>query len=137
MLKTIVGYTGGSVKNPTYEQVCSHQTGHAEALQIEFDPSKISYEKLLEIFWNSHDPTTPNQQGPDVGPQYRSVIFYENEAQKKAAQTLKEKLQLSGKFKKPVVTEIVPAMEFYKAEEYHQQYFKKKGLKPFCLLPRH
>ena len=137
VLKTTVGYTGGSFKNPTYEQVCSHQTGHAEALRIEFDPSKISYEKLLEIFWSIHDPTTPNQQGPDVGPQYRSVIFYENEAQKNAAQTLKGKLERSKKFKKPIVTEIIPAAEFYPAEEYHQQYFKKKGIKPFCLLPRH
>ncbi|HOW59838.1 MAG TPA: bifunctional methionine sulfoxide reductase B/A protein [Candidatus Omnitrophota bacterium] len=136
VLKTTVGYTGGTVKNPTYEQVCTHTTGHAEAVQIEFDPSKISYEKLLDLFWSIHDPTTLNRQGPDVGNNYRSVIFYQNAEQEKTARVLKEKLQRSGKFHNPVVTEISPAKEFYKAEEYHQQYYQKKGLKPICRLPK-
>jgi len=136
VLKTTVGYTGGTVKNPTYEQVCSHTTGHTEAVQVEFDPSKVSYEKLLETFWAIHDPTTPNRQGPDVGSNYRSAIFYNSPEQEKKAFALKEKLWKSGKFKCPFVTEIAPAKEFYKAEDYHQQYFEKNGMKPQCHLPR-
>ena len=136
VLKTTVGYTGGHVKNPTYEQVCSHTTGHAEAVEVEFDPSKVSYEKLLETFWSIHDPTTVNRQGPDVGSNYRSAIFYNSPEQEKAAMALKGKLEKSGKFKRPIVTEIAPAKEFYKAEDYHQQYFEKTGKKTQCHLPR-
>lgn len=136
VLKTTVGYTGGHVKDPTYEQVCSHTTGHAEAVQVEFDPQKVSYGKLLETFWNLHDPTTVNRQGPDVGSNYRSAIFYGSPDQEKAAEALKRKLNDSGKFKHPIVTEIAPAKEFYKAEDYHQQYFEKRGMKPQCHLPK-
>jgi peptide methionine sulfoxide reductase msrA/msrB len=136
VLKTTVGYTGGHTKSPTYEQVCSHTTGHAEAVQVEFDASKISYEKLLETFWDLHDPTTVNRQGPDIGDQYRSVIFYNSPEQEKEAKDFKEKLGKSAKFKRPIVTEIMPAGEFYKAEDYHQQYFEKRGMKPQCHLPR-
>ena len=128
VLSTTVGYAGGKMKNPTYEDVCTDETGHAEAVQVEFDPSKISYEKLLDVFWNNHDPTQLNRQGPDVGTQYRSTIFYHSPEQKKAAIASKEKLEMSGKYKKPIATEIVPASKFYKAEEYHQRYLEKKGL---------
>ena len=136
VLKTTVGYTGGHTESPTYEQVCSHTTGHAEAVQVEFDPSKVSYEKLLENFWAMHDPTTLNRQGPDRGDQYRSAIFYHSPEQEQAAKALKGKLERSGKFKRPIVTEIAPEKEFYKAEDYHQQYFEKRGMKPQCHLPR-
>jgi peptide methionine sulfoxide reductase msrA/msrB len=136
VLKTTAGYTGGHAKNPTYEQVCSHTTGHAEAVEVEFDPSRISYEKVLESFWAIHDPTTVNRQGPDVGDQYRSAIFFYSPQQEKEARALKEKLGKSGKFKRPIVTEITPAKEFYKAEDYHQQYFEKRGMKAQCHLPR-
>ena len=122
-----VGYTGGHTKNPTYEQVCGHGTGHAEAALVEFDPSKVSYEKLLEVFWNNHNPTTPNQQGPDRGSQYRSAIFYHTPAQQAAAEAMKRRLEAGHKFRAPIVTEIVPATEFYRAEEYHQRYFEKNG----------
>ena len=132
VISTAVGYTGGNTKNPTYEQVCSDDTNHAEAVQIEFDPSKIKYEQLLTIFWDNHNPTTLNRQGFDVGTQYRSVIFYHNEEQKKKAIESKEKLEKSGKYKSKIVTQIVPAAEFYKAEEYHQKYYQKKGIKPTC-----
>ncbi len=125
---TQVGYTGGQLTNPTYEEVCTDRTGHAEAVQVEYDPNEISYDELLDIFWNNHDPTSLNRQGPDVGKQYRSAVFYHNEEQKKLAEEYKTKLQNSGKFKKPIVTEINPAPEFYKAEEYHQKYFQKHGL---------
>ncbi|MBI2660522.1 peptide-methionine (S)-S-oxide reductase MsrA [Candidatus Woesearchaeota archaeon] len=128
VIRTMVGYTGGKMKNPTYEDVCSDETGHAEAVQIEFDPKKVSYEKLLGIFWQNHDSTQLNRQGPDVGSQYRSAIFYHNEKQRKAAIKSKEVLGKSGKYSKPVATEIVPASDFYKAEEYHQKYIEKKGL---------
>ncbi len=136
VLKTTVGYTGGHTENPTYEQVCSHATGHAEAVEVEFDPSKVSYQKLLEAFFAMHDPTTLNRQGPDIGDQYRSAVFFNSAEQEKEAKDLTEKLQRSGKFKKPIVTEIVPAKEFYPAEDYHQQYFEKTGQKPQCHLPR-
>lgn len=128
VIRTMVGYTGGKMKNPSYEDVCSDETGHAEAVQIEFDPKKVSYEKLLGIFWQNHDSTQLNRQGPDVGSQYRSAIFYHNEKQRKAAIKSKEVLGKSGKYSKPVATEIVPASDFYKAEEYHQKYIEKKGL---------
>ena len=124
------------MKDPTYEQVCSHTTGHAEAVQVEFDPKKVSYEGLLETFWEIHDPTTMNRQGPDVGSNYRSVIFYSSPEQEKSAKLSEEKLERLKKFKEPVVTEIVPAGKFYKAEDYHQQYLEKNGLKPRCHLPR-
>lgn len=136
VLKTTVGYTGGHAKAPTYEQVCSHTTGHAEAVQVEFDPSKVSFGKLLETFWGMHDPTTLNRQGPDIGDQYRSSVFFNSPEQEAAARALKEKLEKSGKFRRPVVTEIVAAKEFYPAEEYHQQYFEKTGQRPRCHLPQ-
>lgn len=123
VVSTSVGYAGGSFKNPTYKDVCSGETGHAEVVQVEYDPSKVSYEELLDVFWNIHDPTTLNRQGPDVGTHYRSAIFFHNSAQEAAARASKEKLQGSGRFRKPIVTEIAPASEFYRAEEYHQRYF--------------
>ena len=124
----VVGYTGGSLKNPTYEDVCTGTTGHVEAVRIEFDPMGVTYERLLEIFWENHDPTTPDRQGADIGHQYRSAIFYHSlEQQRAAAQALK-KLQKSGRYSRPIVTEIVAASEFFPAEEYHQRYLEKKGL---------
>jgi len=120
------GYTGGRVKNPTYETVCTHTTGHAEAVQVEYDPSKVSYERLLEVFWANHDPTTLNRQGPDVGDQYRSAVFYHDEAQRAAAEKMKKELDKSGRYSGPIVTEISPAVEFYRAEEHHQRYYEKK-----------
>lgn len=125
---THVGYMGGHLKNPTYEDVCTDTTGHAEVVQVEYDPSKISYVEILDIFWNNHDPTTLNRQGPDVGKQYRSAIFYHTPDQEKEARESKENLDKSGKFGKKIVTEIVPSGEFFKAEEYHQQYYEKCGL---------
>ena len=126
---TTVGYLGGSLKDPTYEDVCSGQTGHAEVVQVEYDPNTVSYDDLLTVFWNNHDPTTLNRQGPDVGNQYRSAIFFYDIEQEATAKTSKEKLQNSDKFKgRKIVTEIVPASQFYKAEDYHQQYFEKCGL---------
>lgn len=122
---TSVGYVGGWMENPTYRDVCSGETGHAEAVQVEYDPSEVSYEELLKVFWDIHDPTTLNRQGPDVGTQYRSVVFFHNAEQEAAAKASKEKLQNSGRFNKKIVTEIKPASEFYRAEEYHQQYFEK------------
>lgn len=130
----VVGYTGGGLENPTYEDVCNSETGHAEAVEVTYDPDQVSYERLLEVFWNNHNPTTVNQQGPDVGTQYRSVIFYHDEEQKKAALASKEALGQSGKWQKPIVTEIAPAQAFYKAEEYHQRYFEKLGIEPTCHL---
>jgi peptide-methionine (S)-S-oxide reductase len=125
---TLVGYTGGHVDDPCYESVCTDTTGHAEAVQIEYDRSRISYEQLLEIFWNIHDPTTPNRQGPDVGSQYRSAVFFHSTDQEAVARASKEKLEGSGHFSLPIVTEIVPAAEFYPAEEYHQCYYERRGL---------
>jgi len=132
VLATAVGYTGGHTENPTYREVCSDRTGHAEAVTVEFDPAKISYEQLLEVFWDLHDPTQLNRQGPDHGSQYRTAIFTHDEAQAKAAQASKDRLSKSGKFKRPVVTEIVAAPVFYMAEDYHQQYFEKRGIAPVC-----
>ena len=128
VLKTTVGYTGGNLKNPKYEDVCTNSTGHAEVVQVEYDPSKVSYEELLKVFWEIHDPTTLNRQGPDVGTQYRSLILFFDEKQKQEAESSKEKLVNSGKYKNPIVTQIIPASKFYKAEEYHQQYLEKRGL---------
>ncbi len=129
VISTMVGYMGGSTEDPTYGDVCTGTTGHAETLQVTFDPSKISYEKLLETFWNKHDPTTKNRQGPDVGEQYRSIIFYHSEEQKNLALKSKENLEASGRYKNPIVTEIIPAPKFYPAEDYHQQYLEKRGRK--------
>ncbi len=127
VLETAVGYMGGSIDHPTYEQVCSGTTDHAEVVHVAFDPDAVSYETLLKLFWENHNPTTPNQQGPDFGTQYRSVIFTHTEAQMEAAQASKATLEASGVWKKPIVTEIVPAQEFHRAEEYHQKYFLKNG----------
>ena len=124
---TTVGYSGGRMKDPTYYDVCTGQTGHAEAVEVIYDPSQVSYDELLTVFWNCHDPTTLNQQGPDVGTQYRSAIFFHNAEQEAAARASKENLQNSGRFNQEIVTEITPASEFYKAEEYHQQYLEKQG----------
>jgi len=123
-----VGYAGGTKENPTYEEVCSAETGHAEVVQVEFDPNIVSYRDLLDVFWANHDPTTPNRQGPDVGTQYRSVVFYHNGEQRVAAEETKEKLNASGKFRRPIVTQIEPATPFYRAEEYHQRYLEKRGM---------
>ena len=130
VVSTQVGYTGGSFDNPSYNDVCSGKTGHAEAIEIEYDPSKVSYEELLMIFWNNHNPTTINQQGPDIGEQYRSAVFFHDPEQESTAIKLKEKLQDAAikKFGEEIVTQIVPAKKFFKAEEYHQKYFKKNGL---------
>ncbi len=122
---TKVGYTGGKLSNPTYEEVCTDRTGHAEAVEVEYNPDEISYDELLDVFWNNHNPTSLNRQGPDIGIQYRSSIFFHDESQKKIAEKSKEKLDSSGKFSEKIVTEIVPSPEFYKAEEYHQKYFQK------------
>ncbi len=127
VLETAVGYTGGSQANPTYEQVCTGRTGHAEAVQLSFDPAKLSYEDLLEVFWKIHDPTTLNRQGPDVGTQYRSAIYTHGAEQEAAARASKQRLQSSGALRRDIVTEIAPAAEFYRAEDYHQQYFEKRG----------
>jgi peptide-methionine (S)-S-oxide reductase len=124
---TAVGYSGGTMANPTYEDVCTDRTGHAEVVQVEFDPAQVSYEELLRVFWENHDPTTVNRQGPDIGRQYRSAIFYHIPEQKAAAEASKEELQKSGKYRRPIVTEITPAGPFYRAEEYHQRYLEKRG----------
>ncbi|TAG98885.1 MAG: peptide-methionine (S)-S-oxide reductase [Sphingobacteriales bacterium] len=126
------GYSGGHVENPSYEEVCEKKTGHAEAIKVVYDPSKISFEDLLEVFWQTHDPTTLNRQGNDVGPQYRSVVFYMNEEQKKKAEFYKEKLGKSGAFDNPIVTAIEPYKNFYVAENYHQNYYKLNGSQPYC-----
>ena len=126
---TTVGYTGGAAKNPNYKEVCTGRTGHAEAVEVEFDPSQVSYLELLAVFWKSHDPTTMNRQGPDVGTQYRSAIFYHDAEQEEEARASKAVLEKDHVFKRPIVTEIVPAGEFNRAEEYHQQYFEKTGIR--------
>lgn len=125
---TRVGYTGGKTENPTYKDVCTDRTGHAEAVEVEYDPSKISYEQLLNVFWENHDPTTPNRQGPDWGTQYRSAIFFHTPEQEQAAKASKEELDKSGRFPSKIVTQIVPEATFYEAEDYHQQYLEKRGL---------
>lgn len=126
---TTVGYTGGTAENPTYREVCTDRTGHAEAVEVEFDPQRVSYEQLLKTFWEIHDPTTPNRQGPDVGTQYRSAIFFHGPEQEAAARASKAALESARKFRRPIVTEIEAAPEFYPAEDYHQQYFEKRGIK--------
>ena len=136
VVDTAVGYSGGTMKNPRYEDVCTDETGHAEVVEVTFDPAKVSYEQLLEAFWSLHDPTTLNRQGPDVGTQYRSVIFYHSPEQEKIARASKEKQQAAGKFRRPIVTQIEPAGSFYRAEEYHQRYLEKRGVAS-CHLPTH
>ena len=125
---TAVGYSGGTLEAPTYADVCNGDTGHAEAVEVDFDPARVSYDALLDVFWENHDPTTLNRQGPDVGEQYRSAIFFHDPEQEKSARASKEKLERSGRFRRPIVTEITPASRFWRAEEYHQQYLEKKGL---------
>jgi peptide-methionine (S)-S-oxide reductase len=126
------GYSGGHVKNPSYRDVCTDKTGHAEVVQVEYDPSEVSYDDLLDVFWNCHNPTTLNRQGPDVGKQYRSAIFFYTPEQESAARASKEKLEQSGRWRAPVVTEITPASDFYSAEEYHQRYLEKRGISGHC-----
>jgi peptide-methionine (S)-S-oxide reductase len=128
VIQTTVGYTGGSKENPTYEDVCTDRTGHAEVVDIDFDPSKVSYKKLLQVFFENHNPTTLNQQGPDRGTQYRSVVFYHSEEQKEQAEQMKKELDQSNVFSKPIVTEITKATAYYPAEEYHQRYLQKRGI---------
>lgn len=131
VLDAMVGYTGGNVKNPTYQQVCTHTTGHAEAVQVAFDPKIISYEQLVRAFFDLHDPTTPNRQGPDIGSQYRSAIFCHTEEQRQTAEMVRSDLDRSEKYRSSIVTEIVPAGAFYMAEEYHQRYYEKHSLR-YC-----
>ena len=129
VLDAVAGYSGGALANPTYRDVCTDSTGHAEVVQVTFDPAQVSYEKLLEVFFSLHDPTTLNSQGPDFGTQYRSAIFFHTPEQEAAARAAKEKLQKSGRFARPIVTEITSASQFYRAEEYHQRYLEKRGLR--------
>lgn len=131
VVDTLVGYTGGHTEDPTYEQVCTHTTGHAEAVQVTFDPDVISYAQLVRAFFELHDPTTLNRQGPDVGSQYRSAIFYHDEAQKETAEAVKAELDHSEKYRCPIMTEITPAEPFYVAEKYHQRYYEKHSLR-YC-----
>lgn len=135
----VSGYAGGHVPNPTYKQVCEGTTGHAEVCQINYDPNEVSYEELLEIFWKTHDPTTLNRQGEDIGHQYRSIIFYHNDEQKKLAEYYKKRLEEAAVFDKSIVTEIVPYTNFYKAEDYHQNYYNNNPQQPYCcsvILPK-
>ncbi len=134
VLATRVGYTGGHAENPTYKQVCGGRTGHAEAVEVTFDPDKVTYRDLLNVFWEEHDPTTLNRQGPDVGEQYRSAIFYDSLEQKAAAEESKQELEKSGHFNRPIVTEITPATTFWEAEDYHQRYLEKRGMAT-CRIP--
>ena len=126
-METAVGYAGGHTENPTYKEVCSDRTGHAETVLVRYDPKRVSYDRLLEVFWSAHDPTQVNRQGPDVGSQYRSVIFHHTPDQKKAAEASKDRLERSGRYRQSIATSIEPAEEFYRAEEYHQQYLEKRG----------
>ncbi len=128
VLSTRVGYLGGTMDNPTYRDVCGGRTGHAEVVEVKYDPSRLTYDDLLTVFWENHDPTTLNRQGPDVGEQYRSAIFYHDDEQKTAAEASKDERDRSGKYRRPIVTEITPASAFYEAEDYHQQYLEKRGL---------
>lgn len=132
VIKVESGYSGGSIKNPTYREICSGLTGHAEVCKISFDPSKVSFETLLSVFWQTHDPTTLNRQGADVGTQYRSAIFYTNEAQKMAAEKLKQELDKSGAFANPIVTEITALSNYYPAEDYHQNYYNQNSGQSYC-----
>jgi peptide-methionine (S)-S-oxide reductase len=131
---TAVGYAGGTLPDPTYEDVCTDRTGHAEVVEVEYDPARVSYADLLRVFWENHDPTTPNRQGPDVGTQYRSVVFFHDAPQEEEAKRSKETLEKSGRFARPIVTQIVPAAPFYRAEEHHQRYLEKRGL-AHCHIP--
>ena len=131
---TAAGYLGGTLANPTYKDVCTGRTGHAEVVEVTYDPSKVGYDDLLNVFWTTHDPTTLNRQGPDHGTQYRSAIFYHSEAQRSAAVASKERWNAAGRFSRPIVTEITPASTFYRAEEYHQRYLEKQGLAS-CHIP--
>jgi len=124
----LVGYLGGTLANPTYKDVCTGRTGHAEVVQVEYDPAEVTYDKLLDVFWGNHNPTTLNRQGPDVGTQYRSAIFYHTPEQKRLAEESKARLGASGRFRNPIVTEITAASTFYPAEDYHQRYLEKRGL---------
>lgn len=135
VIDAAVGYEGGKTKDPTYKEVCYEDTGHAEVVQVKFDPSKVSYEKIVDVFFKMHDPTQVNRQGPDIGDQYRSVIFYHSPEQQKIAEAVKARFTASGRFKRPIATVIEPAQTFYRAEEYHQQYFAKHGLENTCHLP--
>jgi len=128
VVSTAVGFSGGSYQNPSYRDVCTGRTGHAEVVQVIYDPERVSYEDLLKVFWENHDPTTPNRQGPDVGTQYRSAIFYSTPEQEATARASKAQLESSGRYRRPIVTEITPASDFYRAEDYHQQYLEKRGL---------
>jgi len=128
VVSTSVGYTGGHAENPTYKQVCTDRTGHAEAVEVVYDPSRVSYQHLLKVFWENHDPTTLNRQGPDIGSQYRSAVFYHTPEQQAVAVASKEELERGGLYRRPIVTEIVAAPEYYPAEDYHQQYLEKRGL---------
>ncbi|MEO5655780.1 MAG: peptide-methionine (S)-S-oxide reductase MsrA [Nitrosospira sp.] len=130
--EVISGYAGGHIKNPAYRDVCSGETGHAEVVQVQYDPAQVDYDELLEVFWDCHNPTTRNRQGPDVGTQYRSAIFFYTPEQEIAAKASREKLQQSGRWREPIVTEISPASEFYPAEEYHQHYFEKRSIRGHC-----
>ena len=134
VVSAAVGYSGGYFPNPTYRDVCSGETGHAEVVEVEYDPSRVTYDHLLDLFWSIHDPTQLNRQGPDFGTQYRSVIFFHSPEQEAAARASLAKLESSGRLKRKIVTPILPASEFWRAEEYHQQYFEKHGLKS-CHLP--
>ena len=125
---TAVGYEGGSLNNPTYKDVCTDKTGHAEVVEVEYDPAQVSYEELLNVFWENHDPTQVNRQGPDVGTQYRTVIFYHNDEQKRVAEESKKARAESGRYRRPIATQIEPAQTFWRAEDYHQQYLEKRGL---------
>lgn len=129
VISTTVGYMGGVTENPTYRDVCSGRTGHAETVEVTYDPNIIGYQNLLDVFWDMHDPTTLNRQGPDIGDQYRSVIFYYNDEQKKLALSSKDELEKAGRYKREIVTQIIPATNFHKAEDYHQQYLAKRGRK--------
>lgn len=134
VVATRVGYTGGHIESPSYKQVCSGRTGHAEALEVTFDPEQVTYHELLRVFWSNHDPTTLNRQGPDRGAQYRSAIFTHSPEQAAAARESKTRLDGDGTFRRPIVTEIVPAARFWEAEEYHQKYFSRRGLAASCHL---
>ncbi|MDX1535367.1 MAG: peptide-methionine (S)-S-oxide reductase MsrA [Candidatus Spechtbacterales bacterium] len=134
VVSVISGYSGGDEKNPSYEEVSSGSTGHVEAVQIEYNPELISYKDILDIFWTAHDPTQENGQGTDIGPQYRAVIFYHDDEQKKIAEESKEKLGASGKYKKPIATKIKPFTSFYEAEDYHQDYYESNKQAPYCRL---
>ena len=134
VVDTAVGFMGGTTESPSYREVCGGRTGHAEVVDLEFDPAKVSYDTLLDVFWSCHDPTTKDRQGPDVGSQYRSAIFFHNPTQEAAARASKQRLDAAGRFRRPIVTEIAPAGPFWRAEEYHQRYLEKRGAAA-CRLP--